>query len=173
MQNRVLIFLVLSLMFFNIFSCGRDDEKPADPASDENNESWVLAEVSNDDEKGLFRYLDMKPAGWNTIPLYEQISIIWRFDGVFPDNVTMEKMNTLEDVLINLESQTNVKLTLVMTLNEYREWCLYAKNYDAFMEKMNAALSDHEAYPIEIIHSNDPDWQYWQYFIDSLNSING
>lgn len=129
-------------------------------------DKWTIAEVSNaSGGKGIFRYLQAKPAKWET--LTEEVSLSWNYEGAFPDEETKLKMDALEDAL-DSQFSGDICLALVMTVGGLREWCFYAKNYENFMEQLNQGLAGKPRFPISIVHSPDPDWEYWHSFVDKI-----
>jgi hypothetical protein len=133
------------------------------------NEKWAIAKVTAKDGKsGVFRYLEEKPSNWKTANLSEEVSISWNYSGEYPDSITLKKMDELEVALEPLASGRDACLALIMTVNGLREWCYYTRNYDYFMAELNKALSNKQTFPISIIHSRDPEWEYYQSFVDKI-----
>ena len=115
---------------------------------------------------GVFRYAQDKPIKWKE--LSEEVSISWKFHGAKPDAALSKRMHLLEDALEDLCWGADSRLVLVMTVSGYREWCFYTRDYTTFMKELNAKLSKHDRFPIEIQHSHDPEWKYWHSFIDRI-----
>ncbi len=132
-------------------------------------DKWTVAKVTTPTGgTGIFRYMQAKPEGWKSLPLSEEVSISWKHESVLPDDATNKRMNELEDALESLAANKNSCLALVMTVGGLREWCLYARDYDAFMKTLNEKLSGKPAFPIAIDHSHDPEWKYWHSFVDKV-----
>jgi len=129
-------------------------------------ERWTVAEIhTGDSESHVLSYLSVKPTGWDTIPLAQEISLTWQFDAAGPTEAVFNSMNELEDALSSLSSGEHSCLALVMTSPISREWCFYARDYPAFMKELNNCLSGRVRFPITIEHSPDPEWKYWHTFV--------
>src|SRR5262245_17291532 len=123
-------------------------------------DEWMIAKAQNPKAgSGVFRFVQEKPALWRSIP--EEVSISWKYDGTQPDKVLLKRMDLLEDALEDLCWGAESRLVLVMTVPGLREWCFYTGDYARFMKELNARLSKHERFPIEILHSCDAEWKYW------------
>lgn len=134
------------------------------------NDRWTIAKVATPSSgDGIFRFIQFKPESWDSLPLSEEVSISWHYDGIQPDSTTSKRMDTLEDALSNLSFGPDSYLALVMTVDGLREWCFYTRDYNEFMQTLNAGLASHGRFPIEIQHSHDPMWRYWHSFIDRLS----
>ena len=130
---------------------------------------WNIFKVSSGGKAGVFRVPEAKPEEWDTLPLSEEISISWNYEGTMPDKSTQAEMDRFEEALSEVLFGESSKLALVMTVGGLREWCVYAKDYGVFMQQLNALLDGHPRYPISIVHSHDPKWRYWHSFADRLN----
>ncbi|WP_348215938.1 DUF695 domain-containing protein [Luteolibacter sp.] len=132
-------------------------------------DKWAVAQVTTSDGgTGIFRYMQVKPEGWKSVPLSEEVSISWKYEGELPNDPTNKRMNELEDALESLSTSKDSCLALVMTAGGVREWCFYARDYDAFMKTLNEKLSGKPVFPISINHSNDSEWKYWHSFVDTV-----
>ena len=158
MKSRAVIVAMSLLSLFS--AC-----KPTSPPQDK----WIVAESRpTDGSVGIFRYTQEKPKGWQSIPLSEEVSVSWKYEGVLPDDATSKRMDELEDALETLAVSKDSALVLVMTVGGLREWCFYARDYDDFMRTLNARLSSMPRFPISIDHSHDPEWKYWDSFVAKL-----
>jgi len=152
----------MSFIFSLLFGSPKSDSSEKD--------KWGVAQVaSSDGRPGIFRYLQAKPEGWKSVPLSEEVSISWKYQGVMPDDPTNKWMNELEDALESLSATKDSYLALVMTVGGLREWCFYVRDYGAFMKTLNVKLSGKPVFPISIDHSHDPEWEYWHSFVDKLD----
>ena len=143
----------------SLFGVGKASEVPA--------KDWAVASISaSDGSSGIFRHLIAKPVSWQS--LSEEISISWKYEGVMPDSQASKRMMELEEALKPLLDAEESRLTFVLTLNGIREWCFYAKDYDAFMRKLNVCLKGKALFPVKIEHSHDAAWKYWQSFMDKI-----
>jgi hypothetical protein len=132
---------------------------------------WIIAEVrASNRAGGVFRYIQDKPADWQTLPLSEEISISWRYEGDFPESEVKASMDQMEDALWPLASGERSCLALVMTVGGLREWVFYSQSYTEFMSLLNECLAGSPRYPISIQHSPDPEWRYWHSFVDKIAS---
>ena len=62
-----------------------------------------------------------------------------------------------EDTLIPLDLEGYSQLMLVITGNGSKEWIWYARDFDDWIGRLNAALSGHPVYPIDIEYQLDPE----------------
>lgn len=130
---------------------------------------WTIAEVrSSNQGSGVFRYLKEKPLIWQEMPLSEEVSLIWKYEGDYPDSETQQKMDMMEEALLDLFFGKESFSTLVMTVDGHREWVFYAHDYAHFMVTLNRCLAGLPGFPIQIEHSHDPEWKYWHSFVDWL-----
>jgi hypothetical protein len=130
---------------------------------------WNTFKVSSGGRTGVFRVPESKPTQWDTLPLSEEISISWNYEGDMPDKSTQADMDRFEEALSDIFSAETSMLVLVMTVGGLREWCIYAQDYGRFMQELNTLLAGKSKFPITIIHSHDPSWRYWHSFTDRLN----
>ncbi len=122
-----------------------------------------------DGSEALFRYFHPKPDDWHAYP--EEISISWNYPGgAMPDEEVRTAMDELEEALDPLldGNGSRATLALVITGLGVREWVYYARDYPDFMSGLNELLADRPHFPIEIIHSSDPEWRYWHRYVDRL-----
>ncbi len=155
------IFFSMSFLSALLFGACKPDPAAKD--------KWTVAKVATSDgSTGIFRYVQAKPEGWKSLPLSEEVSISWKYEGVLPDDPTNKRMNELEDALESLSASKDSYLALVMTIGGLREWCFYTRDYDAFMKTLNVKLTGKADFPISIDHSHDPEWKYWHSFVDKL-----
>lgn len=79
-------------------------------------------------------------------------------------------MNLLEDSLEPLLDQDQfATLALVTTGENLREWTYYAKSGEAFIHRINFALAELPASPIEIHTAHDPTWSMYEQFKAGVN----
>jgi hypothetical protein len=160
MKRHTAIVISMSLLSSILFGA---------PKSGPANDKWIIAKVTAPDgTTGVFRYVQAKPEGWKTVPLSEEVSISWKYEGALPDEATSKRMNELEDALEALSVSKTSHLVLVMTVGGLREWCFYTRDYDAFMKTLNVKLSGKATFPISIEHSHDSEWKYWHSFVDKV-----
>ena len=77
-------------------------------------------------------------------------------------------MNEMEDALESVLNQDIATLALVSTGENLREWTYYAKGEEEFMARLNFALLDTPAFPIEIHIAHDPNWEMYQDFKNGI-----
>jgi hypothetical protein len=128
---------------------------------------WIIARVSSSNRgNGVFRYPKAKPVGWKELPLSEEVSLSWNYEGEFPEPSTKLEMDQMEEALEELVSGEGS--SLVMTVGGLREWVFYTRDYESFIVTLNRCLTGMPRFPIAIEHSSDPDWKYWHSFVDWL-----
>ncbi len=162
MRHAIATALFMSL-FSSLFGAQKPDSKETAK------KQWIIAEVrTSGGGKGIFRYPREKPTGWQSVPLSEEVSLTWKYAGVFPDTGTKASMDEMEDAITDLAWDTDSALVLVMTVGGQREWVFYTRDYEKFMAKFNKCLAGKPRYPLAIEHSHDPEWKYWHSFVDKL-----
>ena len=77
-------------------------------------------------------------------------------------------MDELEDALAPLQKNGFSSLALVSTGNNLKEWTYYAREEDAFFERLNKALGAKQPFPIEIHVSPDPSWKTYDDFVKGV-----
>lgn len=76
-----------------------------------------------------------------------------------------ERMDAMEDALEPvLEKDNFATLSLVSTGENLREWVYYTKSEEEFLGRLNLALKDHSAFPIEVHTASDPEWSTYGKF---------
>jgi hypothetical protein len=127
------------------------------------NEGWSIIALEDDDSKRIYRMMMTLPVGLDITPFTENISVEWPFaEEGLPEADDSERLRAFESFLSALDDTSgNSFLTFVFTGDGKREWSYYAKDYDTFLEELNVALEDKPRFPIDIMHSHDPEWEYW------------
>jgi hypothetical protein len=95
------------------------------------------------------------------------INVYWRYDGSgnngLPPLQENERQITFEDAITPLDEQEHLAyLMLVVTGNSRKEWIFYAREFEAWLARLNEVLHGHDVYPIEIETSHDPAWTTWR-----------
>jgi hypothetical protein len=100
--------------------------------------------------------------------------ISWDYDGSehngMPPEAVNEQMMALEETIsAQLERDGFLIQTYSRTGNNLKEFYYYINDRDRFIEAFNAALADHERYPIEITFYQDPKWQDLQEVLQAFS----
>lgn len=131
--------------------------------------SWATAISTNADNgrRVIFRYAEQFCPEFDRASQPVRIIIVWKYESESGQPVSEDhkQMNQLEDGLEQvLEQNPFATLALVSTGENLREWIYYAKSEDEFMARLNFALVEHPAFPIEIHIEHDPSWQTYEEF---------
>jgi len=74
-------------------------------------------------------------------------------------------MDAMEDLLQHtLEKDGFATLALVSTGENLREWTYYVKSEEEFFSRLNEALAEKPAFPIDIHTAADPTWGMYEKF---------
>ncbi len=99
------------------------------------------------------------------------VSIEWPYESESPGpppNVK-QQMDGFEGAIEDLTDDNELsELMLVRTGLGIREWLFYSCDQPRFMERFNALLAGHPAYPLRISFVNDPDWKLWREMVDEV-----
>lgn len=133
-------------------------------------EVWFTATAEQDGRTVIFRARKEAPCGIDTEDYPYYVSVFWPYkpanDGGMPDGDTNADHIVFEDTLIPLDLEGYSQLMLVITGNGSKEWIWYVRDFDDWIGRLNAALSGHPVYPIDIEYQLDPEWSIHQGFID-------
>lgn len=131
---------------------------------------WHLFAAKNADGVIIVRLRVEKPT-LHDIHLYQSSVVVkWEYESEdqsgMPSDVEKELMDEFEVATDELTRYNgNSYLVVVATGLGVREWIYYGKDYEAFIDKLNACLRGYEKFPIEIEHYDDPEWKNWEDFI--------
>ncbi len=130
---------------------------------------WATAISTNaqNDRKIIFRYAQAFNESFDRTSQPIRVIVVWKYqsDSGQPIADDHARMNVLEDALESaLEDEGFATLALVSTGEDLREWTYYAKSEDEFMARLNFALGDMPAFPIEIHVAHDPNWEMYEQF---------
>ena len=136
-------------------------------------QSWATAISTNSDNgrEIIFRYAELFGPGFDRASQPVRIIIVWKYQSESGQPVAEEheQMNLLEDTLEPvLEQGPFATLALVSTGENLREWTYYAKSEDEFMSRLNYALVEKPAFPIEIHIEHDPTWKMYEEFTSRI-----
>ena len=130
--------------------------------------TYRIARGHDDDGSTLIYRILNVPASVDRSQYPQMVEIAWPYepnDEGFPDGETTVAMDTLEDALSPTLEENSVSLwTVTITGNGKRFWLWYTRDFDAFMESLNAALSKQNRFPIEISMFDDAQWETYDQF---------
>jgi hypothetical protein len=135
--------------------------------------TWNLIPCEDKDGLHIYRMMVSPPDDLDLAQFSQNVSIEWRYaDSGMADSETGETMRQFEGLLAGLDNVTgNSVLTFVYTGRGKREWSYYARDYNRFLIDLNHALAGKPRFPIEIIHTPDPMWEYWRRIRDMCVSM--
>jgi hypothetical protein len=123
---------------------------------------WLIAEAEEDGLPLLFRMREGVPAGVHTARYPHLVSIRWAYDGSatsgMPPPDELQRMTELEERLDALEGEETGYMMLSATGGGRREWLWYVADVEAYMDRLNEALSEATPYPVEFEASEEPAW---------------
>jgi hypothetical protein len=130
---------------------------------------WATAISTNahNGRKIIFRYAKELSASFDRACQPVRIIIVWKYqsENGQPMSEDHEKMNQLEDMLESvLKEDAFATLAVVSTGEDLREWTYYVKSETEFTARLNYALAEVPAFPIEIHAASDPDWDMYEKF---------
>jgi hypothetical protein len=138
--------------------------------------SWATA-TSTHAESGrviIFRFADVFDEEFDRSSLPDRVIIRWRYEDeaekgmpLYADRVRMDEMEDLLDPVVAKDGFS--VLALVSTGEHLREWIYYTRSEEEFLERLNAALRERPAFPIEILTARDPAWQTYVEFRSGLS----
>jgi hypothetical protein len=139
-----------------------------------NLESLPWSCVENQDEVGpiLFRFRQFDPM-FQRAEFPQRLNIFWRMrqptDHGLPTQSEFQETRDFEDRLVSaVESDTHSILTLVLVGKNMKEWVFQTPDPQAFLERLTNMPQEEERYPIEILHTEDPTWDYFDRVIGDL-----
>ena len=123
----------------------------------------TLAQGQVDGLPLLFRFRAFPPEGVEPASFATLVAIGWSYepgnDSGMPGPPDAERMDHLEALLdAAIETPGIAYLTAAVTGNGRREWQWYTRDSASFMAALNRALSSYPAFPIDISHQQDPEW---------------
>ena len=141
-------------------------------------QEWATAVSRHEvaDRAIVFRYVSSFAPHFDRATQPDRIIVVWNYqsESGMPSINERESMDRLEDTLSpHIESDSFATLALVSTGENYREWIYYAKSEREFMDRLDAALKDSPAYPIEIHSAADPAWTTYEEFVSGLSGGHG
>ena len=125
--------------------------------------------------KIIFRYAKEFSGEFNKHSQPVRIIIAWKYlsENGQPTAGDHHRMNQLEDLVESAVNEAGfATLALVSTGEGLREWIYYVASEDQFMARLNNALADTPAFPIEIHTGHDPCWNAYQEFAAGVRGAN-
>lgn len=125
--------------------------------------TWSLITLEDEDGAKVYRFMMEQPEPSVVDRFTENVSIEWQYaaEGL-PNDEARSALSAFEDFVAELDNpDQNSFLVFAYTGTGMREWSYYAKDYDRFLEDVNRLLAGKPRFPIDIVHSHDPDWEYW------------
>jgi hypothetical protein len=131
--------------------------------------TWATA-VSTNRENGrkiIFRYAEHLRPTFDRASQPIRVIIVWKYqsENGHPIAEEHQRMIQLENSLESvLETDRFATLAMVSTGEDLREWTYYARSENEFMARLNYALAQTTAFPIEIHSASDPSWDVYEQF---------
>jgi hypothetical protein len=139
--------------------------------------SWIVATADQDGQTILLRMRDAMPDAAARAAYPQLVVIGWPYDGVesgMPTEADAAAMQRCEDAIeAGLGDETLGLQVASLTGAGHKEWRYYASDADAFVERLNASLEDHGAYPLEIEMFDDAEWEGLQQVLDGADDDDG
>ncbi len=133
---------------------------------------WATAIAKNerDGTAIVYRYIKEFQKDFVRSQQPDRVIVVWRYQGQkgMPSLEERARMDELEDALAPLQKNGFSSLALVSTGNNLKEWTYYAREEDAFFERLNKALGAKQPFPIEIHGSPDPSWKTYDDFVKGV-----
>lgn len=145
---------------------------PATQSFETNPADWSIVKVENDGsgESVVMRARFTRPDRGDLAALRTAIVVKWPYAGAnrMPSPEINARQLDFERALDPLAPGEISELVHVSTGLGLKEWIFYATTSEAFMERFNDLLANHDAYPIEIEFYDDPEWRVWADMINPL-----
>jgi Family of unknown function (DUF695) len=136
-------------------------------------DTWVIASTEEEGLRVLFRYRAMVPPGIAPSDYPHLINIYWQFDGSatagMPASNVADRMSDFENLLEPIEGPRLGFLMLAITGNSRKEWIWYARQPDAFLAAVTAALLGAGEFPIEFEAAADQHWDNYRGLLASVD----
>ena len=132
---------------------------------------WKIISAHNPEtaEKAVFRARFEKPDRTDVASLVWAIVIGWPYDGnAMPPAEVNAAQQRFEEAIDPLASSSHSELVHISTGKGLKEWIFYAHTREEFMAELNALLSGHPRYPLDIEFFEDPDWEVWEDMVKDL-----
>ena len=135
-------------------------------------DEWAVATGEDNGKSMIVRFRSSVPSGVATEEYPHLIAISWKYtpanEGGMPSKADNDRMVLLEDLLQVLEEKRVAFLTVSVTCNGVKEWQWYSRDHAETLKELNAALSGHPPFPIEIIQQHDPQWSAYSNIKESV-----
>lgn len=123
----------------------------------------VVATARIDGQRVVYRFVTQGPTEKQRKQLPWRAVVSWKYDGAenegMPSKAILERMVKLEEALEKgVVKAGSCEHLISSTGNNLKELIYYIHDRDTFLDQLNDALEDHEAYPIEIVFFSDPEW---------------
>lgn len=133
---------------------------------------WVIAESRSVDYTYELRFCVI-PSNFARSRYPIRLNVFWSMAAPRTDGLAsaqdVARMHVFEQRLVGtIERGQIAVLPLVLTGRGEREFVFYARSSDEFMEALRQMPQEDDRYPIEIHRTEDPDWNYYDYEIQSV-----
>ena len=124
----------------------------------------IVGTAKIDGKRVVYRFVTRGPTDEQRKNLPWCAVVSWKYDGTenegMPAKAVQERMRVLDDSLEKgVVKEGSCEHLISRTGNNLKELIYYIRDRDAFIEQLNNALADHEAFPIEIEFFADPEWK--------------
>jgi hypothetical protein len=137
-------------------------------------DDWSIITARNPEtgQGAVLRARFAKPDRDDLASLVWAIVIQWPYESGDGEQMPPAEVNaaqqTFEAALDPLSCSTHSELVHVSTGMGLKEWIFYARTREEFMAELNALLSGHPRYPLDIEFFEDPDWKVWEDMVRDL-----
>ena len=157
--------MIIKLQFFSFLICFL---MCGQIMADDKNYFGGTAKI--DDQRSLIFVGKEIPNNYRDYP--DLISIYWDYEpvneGGMPDDATVKVQREFENLVKFLDIESVSHQVLTMTGNGEKEWHWYVKDRNTWLQEFNQALQGHIQYPIELEVEYQPNWDFYQGFIEKM-----
>ena len=133
---------------------------------------WATATGQEAARPTIYRYRKNRPNAVGVADFPFALRVAWPYDASVRNGMPPSEQNEaqvrLEDAIDCLGNGEHGCLMLVFTGNGRKEWLYYARDPQQWMAILSTCLAGHPAYPLEIEHWPDREWDTWQDFTESV-----
>jgi Family of unknown function (DUF695) len=127
--------------------------------------AWSIAKGLNEGHVFIMRFRAFEP-GFPRSSFPQRLNIFWTVKSPtgkgLPSPEDSDKLNIFEDRLVDaVEPDSHSILSMVLTGKSRREYVFHTTNPQEFLNRLTDMPQENDRYPIEIILTEDPEWEYF------------
>ncbi|HEX4085791.1 MAG TPA: DUF695 domain-containing protein [Chthoniobacteraceae bacterium] len=129
-----------------------------------NEAGWSIAEGTHEGKPVIIRFRDLNQS-FPRSKYPQRLNIFWTFAAPttqgLPSSEDSSQAKSFEDRLINsVEGDGHSILSTVLTGKGQREFVFHTPEVKEFLRRLTEMPQEQKRYPIEVGHTEDPDWDY-------------